>query len=301
MMKKSLFLLVLGAIVSALPVKAQNNFLDDGDPIRVIAIFAHPDDGDVKMGGTAALLAKKGYAVKYVSLTNGDAGHYNQGGGALAKRRRAEAKEAGKRLGIDEYKVLENHDGELMPKLHIRKQVIREIREWDADIVIGLRPNDYHPDHRNAGKLVQDAAYMVVVPNVVSDTPPLRKNPIFLYMQDRFDKPNPFSHDIVVGIDDAIETKIDAIDAHESQVYEWLPWVAGNLDEVPEGESARKEWLKKRWTDSDLSQAQKEGLKKWYGEDRGSDFTYAESFEICEYGYQPSDEEIRMIFPMFQK
>lgn len=278
---------------------AQNKF-EDGDPIRVIAIFAHPDDGDVKMGGTAALLAEQGYAVKFLSLTNGDAGHYNQGGGALAKRRRAEAKEAGKRLGIDEYEVLDNHDGELMPKLHIRKQVIREIREWNADVVIGLRPNDYHPDHRNAGKLVQDAAYMVVVPNIVSDTPPLRKNPVFLYMQDRFDKPNPFSHDIVVGIDEAIDTKINAIDAHESQVYEWLPWVSGNLDEVPESESKRKEWLKKRWTDSSISKAQKEALTKWYGEKKANSFNYAESFEICEYGYQPSDKEIRNLFPMFE-
>lgn len=269
------------------------------DPIRVIAIFAHPDDGDVKMGGTAALLAEQGYAVKFLSLTNGDAGHYDQGGGTLAKRRRAEAKEAARRLGIDEYRVLDNHDGELMPKLHIRKQVIREIREWEADIVIGLRPNDYHPDHRNAGKLVQDAAYMVVVPNIAPDTPPLKKNPIFLYMSDRFQKPNPFSHDIVVGIDEVIDTKINAIDAHESQVYEWLPWVSGNLDDVPESESKRKQWLKKRWTNQEVSEEQQAALNKWYGDEKAASFSHVESFEICEYGYQPSEEEIRALFPMF--
>lgn len=273
----------------------------EGDePLRIIAVFAHPDDADVKMGGTAALLAKYGYAVKFVSITNGDAGHHEQGGGALAKRRRAEAEEAARRFGIDEYTVLDNHDGELMLELHIRQQVIREIRKWNADVVIGLRPNDYHPDHRYAGVLVQDAAYMVVVPNVASDTPPLTKNPVFLYMRDGFQKPNPFSHDIVVGIDEVIDQKIHALDAHESQVYEWLPWVSGNLDQVPEEESKREAWLKQRWARSGISDAQRKGLQKWYGAERAKSFRYAESFEVCEYGHQPSDEEIRRIFPMLK-
>lgn len=279
---------------------AQNAEKKD-DRTRVIAIFAHPDDGDAKMGGTAALLAEMGYAVKFVSITNGDAGHHEEGGGMLAKRRRAEAAEAGRRLGIDEYKVLDNHDGELLPELHIRQQVIREIRNWNADIVLGLRPNDYHPDHRYAGVLVQDAAYMVVVPNVTPDTPPLRKNPVFLYMQDGFQKPNPFSHDIVIAIDDAFEKKVNAFDAHESQVYEWLPWVSGNLDEVPEGKEERKEFLRNGFIGRmGISTEQKAGLEKWYGKKEASTFKYAESFEICEYGRQPSEEEIRALFPMLE-
>jgi LmbE family N-acetylglucosaminyl deacetylase len=275
---------------------------NEDDRIRVIAIFAHPDDGDAKMGGTAAMLAEKGYAVKFLSITNGDAGHHEEGGGMLAKRRRAEAAEAGRRLGIDEYKVLDNHDGELLPELHIRQQVIREIRDWNADVVLGLRPNDYHPDHRYAGVLVQDAAYMVVVPNVAPDTPPLKKNPVFLYMSDGFQKPNPFSHDIVVGIDETFEKKVNAFDAHESQVYEWLPWVSGNLDKVPEGEEERKEFLRNGFIGQmGVSPKQRAGLKKWYGEEKANSFKYAESFEICEYGYQPTEEEIRKLFPMFKK
>jgi len=274
----------------------------EDDRTRVIAIFAHPDDGDAKMGGTAALLAEMGYAVKFLSITNGDAGHHEEGGGMLAKRRRAEAAEAGRRLGIDEYKVLDNHDGELLPELHIRQQVIREIRNWNADIVLGLRPNDYHPDHRYAGVLVQDAAYMVVVPNVAPDTPPLTKNPVFLYMSDGFQKPNPFSHDIVVGIDDTFEKKVNAFDAHESQVYEWLPWVSGNLDAVPEDPEERKEFLRNGFIGRmGVSAEQRKGLEKWYGKEKAGSFKYAESFEVCEYGYQPSDEEIRELFPMLKK
>ena len=167
------------------------------------------------------------------------------GGGALAKRRRAEAKESARRLGI-EYEVLDNHDGELLPTLEVRKQIIRRIREWNADIVIAPRPNDYHPDHRYTGVLVQDAAYMVVVPNVCPDVPPLRKNPVFLYYEDGFQKPNPFRPDVAVAIDDVFDKKIDALDAHVSQFYEWLPWVDGDLDKVPADPEARKRWLADR-------------------------------------------------------
>src|SRR6185436_12178587 len=182
----------------------------------------------MKGGGTAALFAQMGYAVKFVSVTNGDAGHQLTGGVELAKRRFAEAQEAGKRLGVV-YDVLDNHDGQLMPTLEVRLQIIKKIREWNADIVVAPRPNDYHPDHRYTGVLVQDAAYLVVVPNVTADTPPLRKNPVFLYYWDAFQKPAPFRPDIAVSIDDVYDKKLDALDAHVSQFYEWLPWVDGKL------------------------------------------------------------------------
>lgn len=270
-------------------------------PIRILAIGAHPDDCDYKFGGTAALFAEMGYEVKFLSLTSGDAGHQSQGGGALGNRRRAEAKEAGNRLGIAEYETLDNHDAELLPTLEVRHQVIRKIREWNADIVLGLRPNDYHPDHRNAGKLVQDAAYMVIVPNVCPDTPPLEKNPVFLYMEDRFKRPYPFVPDIVVAIDGTIEKKIDALDAHESQMYEWGPWTNGrSQDKVPKGKKERRAWLaesvKKR--SGNIPDEKSNVLLKWYGPERAKATKFIEAFEIAEYGYQPSDEEIRELFPM---
>lgn len=277
--------------------------LNGQEPLRIIAIGAHPDDCDSKFGGTAALFAEMGHQVKFLSLTSGDAGHQSQGGGALGNRRRAEAAEAGKRLGIAEYETLDNHDAELMPTLHVRHQVIRKIREWNADIVLGLRPNDYHPDHRNAGKVVQDAAYMVIVPNVCPDTPPLEKNPVFLYMQDRFKRPYPFIPEITVIIDETIEKKIDALDAHESQMYEWGPWTNGrSQDEVPKGKAERRAWLAKRIKGrTNISEEAMASLKKWYGETKAENATYVESFEIAEYGYQPSDEEIRRFFPMLKK
>jgi LmbE family N-acetylglucosaminyl deacetylase len=269
------------------------------EPSRVIVFGAHPDDCDIGAGGIAAKFARMGHKVKFVAVTNGDAGHQEIGGGPLAKRRRAEAEESGRRLGI-EYEVLDNHDGELLPTLEVRQQVIRRIRRWNADVVIAPRPNDYHPDHRYTGVLVQDAAYMVVVPNVTPDTPPLRKNPVFLYMQDRFQKPAPFRPDIAVDIDDVWEKKIDALDAHVSQVYEWLPWVDGDLEKVPKDPVARRAWLS-GWREHEVLPAVRESLVKWYGADRAARVKHAEAFEVCEYGRQPKDSDITRLFPMLGK
>ena len=268
--------------------------------LRVLAIGAHPDDCDIKFGGTAALFAQMGHVVKFLSITNGDAGHHEMGGGPLAKRRYLETQESLKRLGIEEYQVLDNHDGELIPSLDIRRQIIRAIREWRADIVITHRSNDYHPDHRNAGILVQDAAYMVVVPNVVSGTPPLTKNPVFLYYSDNFQKPNPFTPDIVVDIDSVYEKKIDGMDAHVSQFYEWLAWVDGRINEVPKDPKARREWLKGR-RPFGVTPVTRAMAEKWYGKERAAKMKYVESFEIGEYGRRPSDEEIKRLFPMLGK
>jgi LmbE family N-acetylglucosaminyl deacetylase len=268
------------------------------DKINVIVFGAHPDDCDIDAGGTAILFAKMGHNVKFVSLTNGDAGHQSMGGGALAKIRMAEAKEAGKRFGV-EYLVMDNHDGELMPTLENRLKIIREIRKWDADIVIAPRPNDYHPDHRYTGILVQDAAYMVIVPNVAPDVPPLKKNPVFLYGEDGFQKPGPFEPDIAVAIDEVFDQKIYAMAAHESQFFDWLPWTNGTLDQVPKDEKGRLEFLA-NWRKGPLNKATTDCLKKWYGA-KAASIKYAEGFEICEYGKQPTDEEIKKLFPMLGK
>jgi LmbE family N-acetylglucosaminyl deacetylase len=270
-----------------------------GPALNIIVFGAHPDDCDIRAGGTAAKWVASGYRVRFVSVTNGDAGHQSQGGGALGARRRAEAQEAGKRIGVD-YVVLDNHDGELMPDLKTREQIIRLIRQWKADLVLGPRTNDYHPDHRYTGILLQDAAFMVTVPNVAPDTPALRENPVFMYVEDNFQKPNPFTPDVAVSIDDTFGKKIDMIEAHVSQVYEWLPWHAGRLDQVPKDPVARRQWLEKQ-RQGRISQAVRAALVKWYGPDAGAKVQHAEAFEICEYGRRPDQAEILRLFPFLPR
>ena len=147
--------------------------------LRIVCFGAHPDDCEIQAGGSAALWAKQGHHVLFVSVTNGDIGHWREAGGPLAVRRKAEVDRAHAILGIQGV-VLDNHDGELEPTLENRRTLTRLIRRWNADIVMGPRPNDYHPDHRYTGVLMQDAAYMVTVPFFCPDVPAMKKNPVFL-------------------------------------------------------------------------------------------------------------------------
>jgi LmbE family N-acetylglucosaminyl deacetylase len=300
-------LLVVAVILGAfcLPAAAEDaKGPEDDGKLRIIAFGAHPDDCEFKVGGTAAKWAALGHHVKLVSVTNGDIGHWRMAGGPLAKRRTAEVQEAAKRLGVTA-EVLDIHDGELMPTLENRKKITRLIRQWRADVVLSHRPNDYHPDHRYTGVLVQDSAYMVAVPFFCPDTPPLERNPVFLYYSDGFQKPNPFTADIAVAIDDVVQKKIDAADALVSQVYEG--GAMGSEETLRQRHAddpvARRAWLGERRVGGNARAADRyrETLIKWYGPEQGKAVKYAEAFQICEYGRRPSAEQIRQLFPFFPK
>jgi LmbE family N-acetylglucosaminyl deacetylase len=272
---------------------------DDGK-LRIICFGAHPDDCELQVGGTAALWAVQGHHVKFVSVTNGDIGHWREAGGPLARRRTAEVQEAAKILGITT-QVLDIHDGELLPTLENRRTITRLIREWKADIVMSHRPNDYHPDHRYTGILVQDSAYMVTVPFFCPDTPILKNNPAFFFYPDSFQKPNPFQPDVVVDIDSVIEQKLKALDTLESQFYEGgangyaelIPSDPAKQQErrkqVREHHAARNEAIAKHFRTQ---------LADWYGKEKADTIRHAEAFEICEYGRRPSKDELRKLFPL---
>jgi N-acetylglucosamine malate deacetylase 1 len=276
---------------------------EDGK-LRVIIFGAHPDDPEYKTGGTAAKWAKLGHHVKLVSVTNGDIGHWKSAGGPLALRRKTEAAAADKVLGVTS-EVLDIHDGELVPSLEYRRMIVRLIRNWQADIVISHRPWDYHPDHRYVGVLVQDAAYMVTVPFFCPDTLPLKKNPLFLYSSDRFQRPYAFRADIVVSLDDVFDQKLEAIHQLASQAYEGgADGSEEKMADVPPAEdvAGRKAWLRKRWSarQSDEAERYRSEIVKWYGPEKGKAVKFAEAFEICEYGRQPTVDEIKQLFPFFE-
>lgn len=275
---------------------------DDGK-LRIIVFGAHPDDCEIKAGGTAALWAAQGHHVKFVSTTNGDIGHAEMAGGELAKRRTDEVKEAARVLGI-ETEVLDIHDGELMPTLENRKTFVKLIRQWNADIVMGHRPNDYHPDHRYTGILMQDAAFMVTVAFFCPDTPQLAKNPVFLYLSDNFQKPNPFEPAVVVGIDSVYEKKMDAIWKLESQIESL--WATGNFENVvpvptdPTARQQRRRQVADRFAarDKRVADTYRAKLIEAYGPEKGAEIQRAEAFELCEYGRRPSPDELKAMFPI---
>jgi N-acetylglucosamine malate deacetylase 1 len=285
----------------AAPVEAKRP--DDGK-LRIIVFGAHPDDAEADAGGSAAQWAALGHHVELVSATNGDKGHYRVSGAPLAARRTAEVQTADKILGATT-QVLDIHDGELMPTLENRRIFTRLIRDWSADVVIGHRPNSYHPDHRGVGMLMQDSAYMVTVPFFCPDTPYLRNNPVFLYSEDSFQRPNPFRADVVVAIDAVIEKKVEAMVVMESQFVEGgaLGYRNPLPDNDPAAREARRQRARQRFQGSAAAAAGRWRAKlvELYGDELGKQVRYAEAFEICEYGRRPSPEELRRLFPFFPK
>ena len=272
--------------------------------LRILAIGAHPVDCDLKVGGMALMYAQRGHKVKFVSTTNGDTGHYDMGGGPLARRRYEEAQRAAEVAGI-EYEILDIHNGQLLPTLENRWRLVRLIRNFEPDLILTHRPNDYHPDHRYTAQLVHDAAYTVTIPNVEALTPHLRYNPVAAYVSDHFQKPYPFSPDVAVGIDEVLEKKLDMVHCFESEMYEWLPYNLGIQDQVPDGPEARRAWLREWWTftyaEMEIADQYRDLLKDLYGEKRGAEFQYAEALEVCEYGAPLTPENLRILFPFFDE
>lgn len=273
---------------------------DDGK-LRIICFGAHPDDCELQTGGVAALWTAKGHHVKLVSVTNGDIGHWRDAGGPLARRRKAEVERADRLLGAAT-EILDIHDGELLPTLENRRAITRLIREWKADLVMSHRPNDYHPDHRYVGVLVQDAAFMVTVPHFCPDVPALKNNPVFFFYPDRFEKPNPFQPDIAVSIDTVMERKLDALAIMESQFYEG--GALGSAELMP-GEPKKQQERRQQVRAGHASRFQaiaqrfRTKLADWYGKEQADKVQYAEAFEVCEYGRKPTRAELAKLFPFF--
>jgi len=270
----------------------------DKRQLKILMFGAHPDDCDVKAGGLAALYADAVHRVRLVSLTNGDAGHYDQGGAPLAWRRRQEAREAGRVLGA-EYIVLDHHDGELMPTLDLRAEVIGLIRAFQPDLVTCPRPWDYHPDHRATGEVVIDALYLCTVPNAVSHVPHLRQMPVAAYVMDGFQRPCPFQPNVAVGIDGVWERKVRALACHASQVFEWLPYNRITTEGVPTGDAERLAWIQEWYASrfAALADSYRPLLIERYGPELGSAIEHCEALEIAEYGRQPSADEMADLFP----
>jgi LmbE family N-acetylglucosaminyl deacetylase len=271
-------------------------------PKRVIIIKAHPDEAEEYAGGTAALLAEAGHEVRFLSLTNGDVGHWKMTKEDLAKRRAGEADEAAKRLGVS-YEILHHHDGELESNVALRKEVVRAIREWQADLVISFKPmvGGGHPDNMAAARAVQEGAGLASAPLFLPEVPALQSRPLFLYMRDYYSKSFPHEPDIVIPIDRSIDKKLASFDAHASQFYEFAPYQRGILEEVPSDKNGRIAFLHKYWGEfSAISEEMRVWLIDWFGQDTAIAFRFAEEFELAPFSREPSAEELLILFPVLQ-
>ncbi len=274
-------------------------------PLWVLVIGAHPDDCEFGAAGTAVRMRARGDVVKFVSMTNGDRGHfsdeYSRDRSILAARRLEEATKAAGLIGM-EFETLGIHDGEVQVTLEMTETVIRLIRGFGPegrgpDLVILNRPNDYHRDHRYAAQLILDAAYMLTVPFACPDVRHLDRMPVFAYWWDPFREGGTFRPDVLIPIDDACQMKIEMLACHESQMFEWLPHNRGELEKVPSDPGGRRlflaEWLEERQRVIKLTCA--EAIKRRF---RDHAVKHFEVFQISEYGRQPSQEELASLFPV---
>jgi len=264
------------------------------DKLRIICFGAHPDDCDLRCGGMAMKWRALGHEVKFISVTNGDTGHHEMGGGPLARRRYAETQASAAIAGI-EYEVYDIHNGELEHNLWTRKLVVKSIRDYRADLVICHRANDYHPDHRAVGEIVHAAIFQVTVPNVLALTPAMDASPVLGYCYDYFTEPTPYVPQIAIDTDDVFERKIDMVHCHVSQMYEWNC----RFSACPEGDAERRAWLAPRQYArfGDVAERFRDVLVKWYGEQRGRQIKTAETVMISQYGRSLPDDRVRDLFP----
>lgn len=266
---------------------------------RYLIIGAHPDDADIRFGGSALKLARAGHVVKFVSMCNGDCGHFSMTREALRDRRYLETQASKDFSGIAEYQVFkENHDCELEPTVEIRKKVVSLIRNFDPDVVLSHRLCDYHADHRATAQLVQDAAYLTQVPLFCPDAPVPAVNPVFGCVFDAFTDPRPFRHDAAMIIDDVMEDKCRMLNCHVSQFYEWLAFEHFGSPRDPNTMSweEKQAYLIENWGARYVNAANeaREALTAAYGE-AGKKAVYAETFELSPYGRKISVEEFRAL------
>lgn len=267
-------------------------------PPRILVFGAHPDDAEVFAGGLIVRHCRQKAHVRIVSVTDGRSGHHQIPPDELKRTRRGEAETAGRLVGA-EYITWDFHDGYLQPSLEVREAVIREMRDYQPDLVLTHRPNDYHPDHRAVGTVVQDASYLVTVPHVCPDRAALRRDAVVAYMCDLFTRPNRMRPDIALDISAEYDEVVRMAACHHSQFFEWLPYHDGVLDTVPGDAGERLKWLADRFA------AMHTRRHEFFGEvlsGRGFDLQpnpKIEVYEISEYAGQMTEKSREMLFPGF--
>lgn len=279
--------------------------------LRILLIGAHPDDCEGCAGGYAALMTQQGHHVGMMSMTDGSLGHFKYPPSELVAIRKAEARKAAELIGAESI-ILPIQDGHLENNLYTRKMLIRSIRAFNPDLIITHRPNDYHADHRNTSLLVQDASYLLRLPGFCPEAQPLEKTPYILFFHDNFEKP-PFDPCVVISIDEVYDTKVRMKACHASQYFEWLPWLDGNLDMVPDDEQGRLTYVRSPLLDGNelankaikqsrgekgqyrITQQYQELLYSRYG-NQAKHVVFSEAFEASEYGNTVDEAAIEKLF-----
>ena len=197
-------------------------------PSRALFIYAHPDDIEFGVAGTAALWAKHQAEIRYIIITDGNVGSHDMTmtGERLAALRRQEQDEAARLTGVQSVVYLGYPDGMLEPTLTLRRELVRQIRRFRPNALVCGDPTVWfprdnyinHPDHRAAAQAAIEAAFPA--PNSPLLFPELLDEGLapcdinYVYISAPNGKPNYY-----VDISETLTTKIAALKAHQSQIH----------------------------------------------------------------------------------
>lgn len=265
--------------------------------MQIMVIGAHIDDCEFMIGGTAALYVEAGHKVVFVAVTTGEMGHHIMTREDTVARRKKEGLAAGEVLGIN-YEFMDLPECEITPTVEYRNKLVALMRKYDPDIVISHPLIDYHPDHRCTAELVLDASYMLRVPKVVPEVPAMRKDPCFFYAVVHKSYTEELKPLFCVPIDSVWDKKIEAMGKHESQVYEWLPWVENMDVTIPEDNEGKLEFIKE-WRGPgyiDIAESYRDMLAENFG-GAGKQVKYAEMLFSAPFGRQVTKEDFKTLFP----
>jgi LmbE family N-acetylglucosaminyl deacetylase len=198
--------------------------LAEAVPGRVLGVYAHPDDPEISCGGTLARWAQGGSEVHVLICTRGEKGSPdpNQDPDELARLRQEEMAAAAEVLGLSGHRSLDVGDGELDNTVELRRQIVSVIREVKPEVVVCPDPtavffgDSYynHHDHRATGWAALDAvAPAAGNPHYFPDAGPTH-HVRAVYLSATLEP------DVWVDISDTLDTKIDALFRHESQLTE---------------------------------------------------------------------------------
>jgi len=187
--------------------------------MNILGIGSHPDDLEIGCGGTMAKYAKLGHKVFMCHIANGDMGHVVIQPGELRKIRDGEARRAAKILGA-EHISLDVGDMQVeSSNKEVRDRLVEVVRYTKADLIITHYTDDYMRDHMEASRFAYDVSFCTTIPHILTKTPYMQKFPPVYYMDSLAGIG--FEPTEYVDITDEIETKLEALNCHESQV-KWM-------------------------------------------------------------------------------
>ena len=234
------------------------------EPVRVLALHAHPDDIEFQCAGTLALLARAGCHLTLATMTAGDCGSAVHDAREIAAIRREEAKAAAALIGAD-CLCLEFGDLAIFNDDPSRRRVVEALRLARPDIVLTAPPVDYHADHEMTSLLVRDACFTAPIRNYPTrrwdPAPPTEHIPHLYFVDtiegiDRDDRPSPVGFHVDVSA--AFDLKRRMLACHESQ-RDWLLKHHG-IDEFLD---SQERWSAKRGAEVGVAHA--EAFRQYLG------------------------------------